>query len=87
MSIGKKFACAACVKGHRSSSCAHTDRTLVEIGKKGRPPTQCAHCRELRRISKVHSKCVCGNKPLKQRQYCHLDFFYRVLLTDRLRFL
>ncbi|KAH9817566.1 hypothetical protein DFH28DRAFT_962318 [Melampsora americana] len=63
---GKKFACAACVKGHRSSSCAHTDRTLVEIGKKGRPPTQCAHCRELRRISKVHSKCVCGDKPSKQ---------------------
>lgn len=63
---GKKFACAACVKGHRSSSCAHTDRMLVEIGKKGRPPTQCAHCRELRRISKVHSKCVCGNKPSKQ---------------------
>lgn len=60
---GKKFACNACVKGHRSSSCAHVDRTLMEIGKKGRPPSQCTHCRELRRISKVHSKCMCGNKP------------------------
>ncbi|KAG0142605.1 hypothetical protein CROQUDRAFT_662314 [Cronartium quercuum f. sp. fusiforme G11] len=63
---GKKFACAACVKGHRSTSCAHTDRELVEIGKKGRPPTQCAHCRELRRISKVHSKCMCGDRPNKR---------------------
>lgn len=60
---GKKFACQACIKGHRSTNCSHTDRTLLEIGKKGRPPTQCTHCRELRRISKVHSKCTCGDKP------------------------
>ncbi|WAQ89070.1 hypothetical protein PtA15_10A493 [Puccinia triticina] len=60
---GKKFACGACIKGHRSSSCSHTDRTLVEIGKKGRPPTQCAHCRELRKTSRVHSKCMCGDRP------------------------
>ncbi|KAH9449533.1 hypothetical protein Pst134EB_020358 [Puccinia striiformis f. sp. tritici] len=60
---GKKFACEACIKGHRSSNCSHTDRTLVEIGKKGRPPTQCAHCRELRKTSRVHSKCMCGDKP------------------------
>ncbi|CAH7686202.1 expressed protein [Phakopsora pachyrhizi] len=31
---GKKFACQACVKGHRSSSCTHTNRKLTEIGKK-----------------------------------------------------
>ncbi|MBW0475881.1 hypothetical protein O181_015596 [Austropuccinia psidii MF-1] len=62
---GKKFACGACIKGHRSTSCNHTNRTLVEIGKKGRPPTQCNHCRELRKINKVHTKCVCGDKPIK----------------------
>ncbi|KAA1099900.1 hypothetical protein PGT21_024198 [Puccinia graminis f. sp. tritici] len=60
---GKKFACGVCIKGHRSTSCSHTDRTLVEIGKKGRPPTQCAHCRELRKTSRVHSKCMCGDRP------------------------
>jgi hypothetical protein len=35
LSPGKKFACGACIKGHRSTSCSHTDRTLLEIGKKG----------------------------------------------------
>ncbi|PLW11183.1 hypothetical protein PCANC_18778 [Puccinia coronata f. sp. avenae] len=62
---GKKFACGACIKGHRSTSCSHTDRTLLEIGKKGRPPTQCHHCRELRKTSRVHSKCMCGDRPIK----------------------
>jgi len=60
---GKKFACGACIKGHRSTRCTHSDRTLLEIGKKGRPPTQCTHCRELRKTSRVHSKCMCGDRP------------------------
>ncbi|KAF9295088.1 hypothetical protein BGZ74_010974 [Mortierella antarctica] len=41
---GQKFACAACIKGHRSTSCNHGDRPLHEIKKKGRPMTQCSHC-------------------------------------------
>ncbi|CED83035.1 Copper fist DNA-binding [Phaffia rhodozyma] len=49
----------ACIKGHRSSSCAHTDRPLFEIKKKGRPPTQCSHCRDLRKKKQVHVKCMC----------------------------
>jgi hypothetical protein len=48
-----------CIKGHRSSSCKHTDRPLFEIKKKGRPVTQCEHCRELRKTKQVHVKCLC----------------------------
>ncbi|KAF9072670.1 copper fist DNA binding domain-containing protein [Rhodocollybia butyracea] len=55
----KKFACESCIKGHRSSSCSHTDRPLFEVKKKGRPVSQCEKCRALRQSKKVHSKCNC----------------------------
>ncbi|KAG5728426.1 Copper resistance protein CRF1 [Termitomyces sp. T112] len=56
---GNKYACETCIKGHRSSNCRHTDRPLFEIKKKGRPVTQCDHCRELRKTKQVHVKCIC----------------------------
>ncbi|KAF5325404.1 hypothetical protein D9619_009678 [Psilocybe cf. subviscida] len=58
----KKYACETCIKGHRSSACKHTDRPLFEIKKKGRPVTQCEHCRELRKTKQVHVKCLCEQK-------------------------
>ncbi|ORZ15791.1 copper fist DNA binding domain-domain-containing protein [Absidia repens] len=58
----RKFACLTCIKGHRSSGCQHADRELVEIRKKGRPLTQCAHCRNLRKTKQVHIKCLCHKK-------------------------
>ncbi|KAJ7628848.1 hypothetical protein FB45DRAFT_919360 [Roridomyces roridus] len=58
----KKYACETCIKGHRSSACKHTDRPLFEIKKKGRPVTQCEHCRELRKTKQVHVKCICEGK-------------------------
>lgn len=58
----KKYACETCIKGHRSSTCRHTDRPLFEIKKKGRPVTQCEHCRELRKTKQVHVKCICGTE-------------------------
>ncbi|KAF8874845.1 hypothetical protein BD779DRAFT_1678542 [Infundibulicybe gibba] len=58
----KKYACETCIKGHRSSTCNHADRPLYEIKKKGRPVTQCEHCRELRKTKQVHVKCMCENK-------------------------
>ncbi|KAJ3811750.1 copper fist DNA binding domain-containing protein [Lentinula aff. lateritia] len=61
----KKFACEACIKGHRSSTCSHTDRPLFEVKKKGRPVSQCERCRELRQSKKVHSKCNCNPKAQK----------------------
>ncbi|KAI9223048.1 hypothetical protein BC828DRAFT_291670 [Blastocladiella britannica] len=32
-----RFSCDACIRGHRTSTCAHADRELFEIRKKGRP--------------------------------------------------
>ncbi|KAE9406105.1 transcription factor, partial [Gymnopus androsaceus JB14] len=51
-----------CIKGHRSSGCKHTDRPLYIIKPKGRPQSQCEHCRELRKTKQVHVKCTCQQK-------------------------
>ncbi|KAF9586053.1 hypothetical protein BGW38_010113 [Lunasporangiospora selenospora] len=59
---GQKFACATCIKGHRSTTCNHGERPLHEIKKKGRPATQCQHCKELRKAKQVHVKCICGRE-------------------------
>ncbi|KAF9889403.1 hypothetical protein FE257_007304 [Aspergillus nanangensis] len=59
---GEKWACEACVRGHRVSSCHHSDRPLTHINKKGRPVSQCAHCRGLRKSRTTHTKCDCGDK-------------------------
>ncbi|WWC90482.1 uncharacterized protein L201_005418 [Kwoniella dendrophila CBS 6074] len=58
----RKYACEKCIKGHRVSGCTHTDRPLYEIKKKGRPATQCTHCKDKRKAtgSSVHTKCACG---------------------------
>ncbi|KAG0023515.1 hypothetical protein BGZ80_009197 [Entomortierella chlamydospora] len=42
---GQKFAC---------------ERPLHEIKKKGRPSTQCLHCKELRKAKQVSVRCICG---------------------------
>ncbi|GBE78653.1 hypothetical protein SCP_0115420 [Sparassis crispa] len=57
----QKYACESCIKGHRSSSCNHTDRPLFEIKKKGRPVSQCEKCRELRKTKRAHNKCACDS--------------------------
>ncbi|KAH7101255.1 hypothetical protein BKA62DRAFT_704055 [Auriculariales sp. MPI-PUGE-AT-0066] len=59
---GRKYACVTCIKGHRSSSCSHTERPLHEVKPKGRPITQCDHCRDLRKTRQVHVKCNCNSK-------------------------
>ncbi|GJJ14572.1 hypothetical protein Clacol_008837 [Clathrus columnatus] len=64
---GLKYACETCIKGHRSSACSHTDRALFEIKKKGRPITQCEHCRHLRKTKQVHVKCLCGDRPTAEK--------------------
>ncbi|KAG0051692.1 hypothetical protein BGZ83_003438 [Gryganskiella cystojenkinii] len=59
---GQKFACATCIKGHRSTSCNHSDRPLHEIKKKGRPTTQCPHCKDLRKAKQVQVRCRCSHQ-------------------------
>ncbi|KAI9598291.1 copper fist DNA binding domain-containing protein [Syncephalis fuscata] len=59
---GEKYACLTCIKGHRVAGCNHNDRDLVLVRRRGRPSTQCEHCRRLRTSSrKVHTKCTCGS--------------------------
>jgi len=59
----KKFACESCIKGHRSSSCQHSERPLFEVKKKGRPVSQCDRCRQLRQSKRMHSRCSCNDRP------------------------
>ena len=54
-----KYACQKCIKGHRSSRCDHTERSLVIVKRKGRPISQCDECREQRLKRHIHQKCVC----------------------------
>ncbi|OJJ33728.1 hypothetical protein ASPWEDRAFT_41587 [Aspergillus wentii DTO 134E9] len=41
---GQKWACEACVRGHRVTSCKHHDRPLIQINRKGRPFSTCSVC-------------------------------------------
>ncbi|GAA6037749.1 hypothetical protein JCM8097_002322 [Rhodosporidiobolus ruineniae] len=54
---GVKYACEACIKGHRQAHCAHADRPLREIQKRGRPATACEECREARKKNNCHRTC------------------------------
>ncbi|KAI8394316.1 copper fist DNA binding domain-containing protein [Radiomyces spectabilis] len=57
---GLKYACAACIRGHRVKSCQHHDRELVPLSKRGRQVSQCHHCRDLRAVNGTHVKCTCA---------------------------
>ncbi|KAM9930460.1 hypothetical protein OXX59_000485 [Metschnikowia pulcherrima] len=59
---GIKYACERCIRGHRVSSCTHTDKTLVMIKPKGRPASQCSHCREQRKVKNSHTSCECAKR-------------------------
>ncbi|KAI5778080.1 hypothetical protein EDC01DRAFT_635053 [Geopyxis carbonaria] len=56
------MACEACIRGHRVSGCNHHDRKLLPIAKKGRPVSQCNHCRHMRKSRAAHIKCDCGER-------------------------
>lgn len=59
---GVKYACERCIRGHRVTTCTHTDQPLTMIKPKGRPATQCQHCREQRKHKNSHVQCSCGRK-------------------------
>ncbi|KAH7166611.1 copper fist DNA binding domain-containing protein [Fusarium sp. MPI-SDFR-AT-0072] len=58
---GEKLACESCIRGHRVAQCQHTDRPLLRVSRKGRPVSQCNHCRTLRTSRSVHTKCKCAS--------------------------
>ncbi|KAH9267404.1 hypothetical protein BASA84_000663 [Batrachochytrium salamandrivorans] len=62
-----KFSCQRCQAGHRSAVCIHLDRRVEEIKAKGRPVSQCGHCRAKRQrgVGHSHHRCRCGDKPPK----------------------
>ncbi|ONH65757.1 Transcriptional activator HAA1, partial [Cyberlindnera fabianii] len=59
---GIKYACERCIRGHRVTTCNHTDQPLMMIKPKGRPSSQCKHCKEMRKNKNSHSSgaCTCG---------------------------
>lgn len=59
---GVKYACERCIRGHRVTTCTHTDQPLTMIKPKGRPSTQCQHCRDQRKMKNLHTTCTCGKK-------------------------
>ncbi|GJN69363.1 hypothetical protein PLICBS_003411 [Purpureocillium lilacinum] len=64
---GETYACEACIRGHRTASCQHKDRPLQLIKKKGRPVSQCNHCRSMRQSRSAHVKCECAKRAREGR--------------------
>ncbi|KAM3477743.1 hypothetical protein MY8738_006289 [Beauveria namnaoensis] len=59
---GETYACEGCIRGHRTRNCQHSDRPLQHIKAKGRPVSQCNHCRSERKNRSAHVKCQCGKR-------------------------
>lgn len=72
---GVKYACERCIRGHRVSTCTHTDQPLTMIKPKGRPSTQCQHCRDQRKLKNLHINCACQKKGKSPGQ--HLASCYK----------
>ncbi|KAK9429986.1 hypothetical protein V1505DRAFT_393693 [Lipomyces doorenjongii] len=53
---GEKYACIRCIRGHRSSTCKHKERPLVQVRKRGRPVSDCNH----RLAVLPDGTCECG---------------------------
>lgn len=56
---------ASCLGVVLTIACATIDRPLQHINKKGRPVSQCQHCRAMRKSRSAHVKCECGEKTHK----------------------
>ncbi|CCK69984.1 Haa1p KNAG_0D02340 [Huiozyma naganishii CBS 8797] len=67
---GIKYACERCIRGHRVTTCNHTDQPLMMIKPKGRPSTTCSYCKELRKnkCAKPPGTCTCGRQEKKRQQ-------------------
>src|SRR4051812_25466800 len=49
-----------------------SDRKLLHVNKKGRPVSQCPHCRSLRKSRSQHVKCECHDKSHAKEDCPHL---------------
>ncbi len=68
---GMKYACERCIRGHRVTTCTHVDLPLFQIKPKGRPASQCQHCRDSRKSRSLHANCSCGKKGNNSTCDCH----------------
>lgn len=85
---GIKYACERCIRGHRVSSCTHTDKPLTMIKRKGRPASQCDHCREQRKAKNVHTQCDCSKRGKSPGQHfasclCHKNSHCTCVSKDK----
>jgi hypothetical protein len=55
-----------------STNATISDRELILVPKKGRPVTQCQHCRQERKKRSAHVRCECGesDKPHHPKEKC-----------------
>jgi len=81
-----KLACATCIQGHRASTCKHQDGSkgpLVVVKRRGRPPSQCAECREKRIRTGRHARCDCNAKAKARANYENSSNIYTELPAKR----
>ena len=67
---GVKYACERCIRGHRVTTCSHTDHPMVMVKPKGRPSTTCEYCKKLRRRKYANpiGVCTCKRQGKLKRQ-------------------
>ncbi|KAF4633675.1 hypothetical protein G7Y89_g4438 [Cudoniella acicularis] len=63
---GYKYSCEPCIRGHRATSCAHTDRILIEVRKPGRPLESCGHQLDTCSCGRLNDIFSIGDAPLDQ---------------------
>lgn len=70
---------------HRSTALTFPpDRHLVFVAKKGRPVSQCTHCRSLRKSRSQHVKCECRDKSHAKEDCPHLKALSEGTISMRL---
>ncbi|KAJ6115929.1 hypothetical protein N7523_006346 [Penicillium sp. IBT 18751x] len=75
---GQKWACEACIRGHRVSSCKHHDRPLIRIKRKGRPFATCSICHS--------TPCSAPTEHARQKREAELKHPSKVTQTRHIEF-
>jgi len=65
-----------CIRGHRATSCAHTDRILLEVRKPGRPLESCGHEFATCNCGKITELLSMGTGTLELPAFLQRDVFW-----------
>ncbi|SCU89233.1 LANO_0D04258g1_1 [Lachancea nothofagi CBS 11611] len=60
---GEKYSCVSCIRGHRSTTCKHSNRMLVKVRTKGRPSAK-----TIRKVILVDASSQVNNSPILEEQ-------------------